>query len=173
MIRASGIIFYRKKPGILDLNENKKFGSFSYEYLLQLKTFKGKTFYEDLGGKCDATDVDAKFTAAREAAEESNGRFLDVKTDTHETLVDLCRIYISKLMEESCISFTYKKAKYVVYLVQVPYDDTKTIDFGNEEIHPEYKIQREMQWVPHSDLISMDYKKIHPRIRHFYSEIVH
>lgn len=170
-IKASGIIFYRKTPGMYDLNLDKqKFGSSTYEYLLQFKKFKGKSFYEDLGGKCDDDDINPRQTAAREAAEESNGKFLNVNTD-HKSLISMNRLYISKLMDEKCIEFEYKKASYVVYLVEIPYKDSN-IDFGDVEIHPKYHIERKMGWIKHDDFINLEYKKVHPRIRHFRSRLL-
>jgi hypothetical protein len=160
-INPAGVLFYRRNQ-----DTNKK------EFLLQKRIYKKKIYLEDLGGKQESYDNSVYDVASREAAEESNGAFLDVDRVSYSVLLKLCAMYIKKLLEKEDTRIYYNyKSKYTLFITELPWLDTQTLQFGKIEKHPRYEIKRSMIWVPQDILINLSYKYIHPRIRHFCSKI--
>jgi len=158
---AAGIIFYRFHP------------SRGLEFLLQKRTYKKKTYLEDFGGKREPSDKTFYDVAAREAAEESNGAFLSMPHVNYKQLIQLCTIYILRLMIEESYLYTHSKSSYHTFIVRISYDDSKNLNFGNVEIHPQFHIKRSVSWYTCGELIDIDYTLIHPRIRHVYKKLIY
>lgn len=155
---SAGCIFFRvdKSGGV--------------KYLLQqkhdLKT--DRKFLEDWGGKSEATDQSIEETAAREAAEETNGGVQDPTVDTSkmsylETL-QASKQYIQSLIRHRTIAIPQRKTKYMLFLVFLP--GRHPIDVGDRERHPKFDIPRTSVWLDGFALKNSNIKTIHHRIRH-------
>lgn len=91
---SAGIIFYRYNNG-------------RYQFMLQKKVnSKGREIYEDLGGRSLYNDKSIFHVAAREAAEETNGKIIDYSDSSISPKETVCHLELSKrniVEKESCI----------------------------------------------------------------------
>lgn len=161
--KASGIIFYR-------------YTLTGPEYLIQQYTYKGKQWYSDFGGKIEKGDTSIEFTAARETAEETNCGLLMpfwITSILTKSAYELCKQisinYIMKLIKYDSVRLTSIKSQYILFVTHIPYSLTNNLELGNFELHSKYNHERSIAWITHNDFVNLDYKKIHPRIRTFYS----
>lgn len=132
---AAGIIFYKNIPNCE--------GS-----VLMIKTIKKNVTgieycFEDFGGKTELTDNSIKFTACREAEEESNGIFKK-------------EMLLKKLKYATYFSYS----KYVLYFINInSIDFDPEQQFGDKENHT--GIERYVEWITITDLNKV---RLHPRI---------
>lgn len=137
---------------------------------------KNKWIYEDLGGKKEENDNSAEEVAAREAAEESNGVFISnyipkrlLQNLKYEVIIKTCKNYLYKLIKNDSIKLVQIRTGYNLFLVKIDYIESEV--FGEKEIHERYNINRRMVWLNEDDLKSIEWRNIHPRIRHFHNKI--
>lgn len=170
---SAGVVFYRIRRGA--------------EFLfMEKQDKKGQTIYEDPGGKSNAEDDCIEAVAAREAAEELNGKIQDPMVNTagmsYQERIDASRDYILRLIREKPRCIPNSRIKYATFLVHLPYFKTGTtppdspkgeldprsqeIDFGDRELHPKYVISRRVRWFTAHDLATLTVRQIHPRVRH-------
>lgn len=112
-------------------------------FLLQKK----KNRYEDFGGRVDPSDQTVFDTITREATEESNGQ--------------LDRESLLQRLFTSTVFYYHQQANYLYAILPATAEEASLIDsdFGSIEAHDQ--IERQVSWVPLSQL-SPD--KIHPRL---------
>jgi 8-oxo-dGTP pyrophosphatase MutT (NUDIX family) len=161
--RASGIIFYRYTPT-------------GPEYLIQYYKYKNKYWYSDFGGKVEKGDTSIEYTASRETTEETNCGFLMpfwLTRQLTKPVYDVCKLfsikYIMKLIKMESFKISSINSQYILFLTHIPHSLSDNLDLGGIELHSKYKHERNILWITHNDFINIDYKKIHPRIRNFYS----
>lgn len=113
--------------------------------------------YEDFGGKTDSQDNSIIDTVSREAEEESNGIFKKKR--------------VKGLIKNRPGSYC-KHSKYIVYVCKAK-RDYDPAEFGEKEYHD--NIERTVEWIPYTDLVSDDFIKnyLHTRLRfkYFFSRI--
>lgn len=138
-IRAAGILPYKRE------GDNIKF-----------LMIKHNNVYEDFGGKTDIVDGCVEETAIREALEESNNIF------TQDLFVK--QLYYSQCNRKKMAY--YKKAKYVVYLLEI-HDEYDCNIFGTSELHD--RIVRTVEWVDLERFLDVSFlDKLHLRLRFSY-----
>lgn len=170
---SAGVVFYRIRNGA--------------EFLfMEKQDKKGQTIYEDPGGKSNAEDDCIEAVAAREAAEELNGKIQDPARDTstlsYQERIDASRDYILSLIRAKPRCVPNPRIKYATFLVHLDHTGTTPpdsprsdgssrssspeLDFGDREFHPKYVIERNVKWLTVRDLAALETRSIHPRVRH-------
>jgi hypothetical protein len=129
-----------------------------------------RQFLTDFGGKREFKDIDIIATAAREAAEESNGLFLT--NDSHSALPieekilqsgQEIRKEIKKILSNSNNILPHQSGKYVTFIINIDYIPIEKL--GCHEITE--NIPREITWIPLLFILNSKFnvKSLHPRIR--------
>lgn len=106
---------------------------------------KIKNKYEDIGGKTDVKDINAKETAIRETVEETDGKLF---SETHTR--DQCAVILRELVDKvSPQDIEYNKiSKYLLYRIEVEPDilDLSMKRFGLSEETDWGTLEHYYQW---------------------------
>lgn len=136
-VRAAGILVYTYRNG---------------EKMLLFRKIDER--FEDMGGKTEKGDLNAKETAIRECVEETNGKLFDV-SHTHNQ----CYNIIKNIISNNCEVEYNKKSKYLLFKLNVNNNILKKSmkRFGLEEKTCNKKYY--YKWMIKKDI------KLHPRLK--------